>query len=422
MEYSKIKSVELFNFMSIKKAKIYFDETGIVMMKGYNDSGKSAVLRAVAVCLMNIKKSKQAKYIKNGEDYFRIVVSFEDGVSIIKDKYLNGQTLYEMYKDGVLVYTSKQGNRLARVEDVPEVISNYLGLCVTDSIFLNYLDRSDKMPVVEYSGSETYRMFHEVLRMEEIYRANNLINTDKNALSNEITELEVDIQHDEVRLAGYPDVDDDLISRIEELDAEETKLSSRKESIIGVGEKFNRLSRIPKIPKVEAVDTGRLRKINAVGNSFNGIVELPNIPKIEKVDASRLNNVLVVSGYLGKISNMEKIPEIPKVETKRITKIGEIATSLQKLGKFEEIPDISSVGVSDRDISKLESLRKLSVDLKRTSNMLESCEKIDKDIEDSQKEMEVIVKEAYNQGYKIIKCKNCGTYMLEGGECSNEVL
>ena len=95
-EYSKLKSIELQNFMGFIKAKATFDESGSLNLKGYNSSGKSAFLTACAVAMMNAFPNKQAKYIHHGMEYFRIVLCFNDGVVIVRDKYKNGQSLYEM--------------------------------------------------------------------------------------------------------------------------------------------------------------------------------------------------------------------------------------------------------------------------------------------------------------------------------------
>ena len=58
------------NFMSIKEAKVEFDDTNIINFKGFNDSGKSAMLRALEVLLSNKYPTEQAKFIKDGESYF----------------------------------------------------------------------------------------------------------------------------------------------------------------------------------------------------------------------------------------------------------------------------------------------------------------------------------------------------------------
>lgn len=70
---------------------------------------------AVAVVFNNFKASKQANWIKDECKYFRIEVNFDDGVKIVRYKYLTGQSLYEMFKDGYLVYSSKVNNQLTRL-------------------------------------------------------------------------------------------------------------------------------------------------------------------------------------------------------------------------------------------------------------------------------------------------------------------
>ena len=43
MGYSRLEFWEVWNFMSIEHGKCEFDERGIINIKGYNDSGKSAM-------------------------------------------------------------------------------------------------------------------------------------------------------------------------------------------------------------------------------------------------------------------------------------------------------------------------------------------------------------------------------------------
>ena len=160
--------------MVYSHAMVRFDDDNIINLKGYNSSGKSSLIKAVAVALMDLFPSKQAKLIKHGEEYFRVIVTFDDGVSIVRDKYINGQSLYEMYKDRDLIFTTKVGNRLGKVSGVPEEIQNYLALCKMEvmnyegSPYLNYQSRQDKLWLVETKGSENYASLNEILRTEDI--------------------------------------------------------------------------------------------------------------------------------------------------------------------------------------------------------------------------------------------------------------
>ena len=120
--YPKLLCWEVWNFMSVEHGKAEFDERNIVNFKGYNDSGKSAMLRALDVLMSNIKPTKQVEYIQDGKDYFRIIAYFDNGVTILRDKYINGQSLYEMYKDNQAIYSTKNGKNLTRVSEVPQSI------------------------------------------------------------------------------------------------------------------------------------------------------------------------------------------------------------------------------------------------------------------------------------------------------------
>ena len=135
--YSRLIKWEVFNFMSIEHGECEFDDKNIVNLKGYNDSGKSAMLRALDVLMSNMSPQKQVEFIQDDKDFFRIIAYFDDGVSILRDKYINGQSLYEMYKDGTVIFSTKVGNALARVSEVPEPIRNYLGLIQYDNTVLN---------------------------------------------------------------------------------------------------------------------------------------------------------------------------------------------------------------------------------------------------------------------------------------------
>lgn len=70
-------SLHLENFQSISEADITF-ETGINLIVGQSNSGKSAILRAVRAALMNPNGSN--KYIKNKQDKSQIILEYLDNL------------------------------------------------------------------------------------------------------------------------------------------------------------------------------------------------------------------------------------------------------------------------------------------------------------------------------------------------------
>lgn len=385
MEYSKISSIELINFMSFKKAKVVFDESGILNIKGYNDSGKSAILRGLVVCLMDMFKRNQAKFIRHGEEYFRIVVSFDDGISILRDKYLNGQSLYEVYQGEELIFTTKQGNKLTRIEGVPQPIQDYLGLCVTDSVYLNYQSCIDKLPVVDTTGSENYQMFHEVLRMEEIYRASNMINTDKNELGARITEIEMGIQRDEVLLERCGDVSEDFIKEIQKLEGESSATSERKKFLDSVVEVSSNYENIKVYPKVEKVSLDRLKSVSSISEIVSSLDEIPNVPRVEKVSYDRLKYLLSLKDIISGLERIVSIPKIEKVDLSRKEELGSVISSFNSLAGQRKV-----------------------------------CKGIDESLEKAKKELDEVIKSAREQGLDFIKCDNCGSYIVAGGGHTHE--
>lgn len=367
--------------MSFKKAKVAFDETGIINIKGYNDSGKSAVLRGLVVCLMDMFKRNQVKFIRHGEEYFRIVVTFDDGVSILRDKYVNGQSLYEVYKEGKVIFTTKQGNKLSKIDGVPQPIQDYLGLCVTDSVYLNYQSCVDKLPVVDTTGSENYQMFHEVLRMEEIYRANNMINTDKNELGSRIAEIEQGIQRDEVLLEKCGDVSQEFIDKIEELEGQAKKTENRKSSLGVVSDAVKRYEGIPNLPKVKEVGVSRLKDACQLKSDIQIFDQIKTLPQLDKVDCSRLSSLSVIGESLKRLANRVEIPEIKTIDTsKRIDLDGVIKP------------------------------------FNNYANQFKKCKDIDKSLSSARSELDEVMKSAATKGIDFVKCENCGSYVVVGGE------
>ena len=126
---SRILTLEIENFMSIKNAVIDFEDNNVISLCGYNDSGKSAITRLFEVLFFNYYPSDQVKFITDGEEYWKGVLTFSDGVVYTRMKFASGRSLWKMTKDDVVIFTNELPNgTYAAIEDVPDVISKYLGV------------------------------------------------------------------------------------------------------------------------------------------------------------------------------------------------------------------------------------------------------------------------------------------------------
>lgn len=378
-DYSKLKSVEVINFMGFLKAKIVADETGSWNLKGYNSSGKSAFLTACAVAMMNVYPNKQLKYIHHGKDYFRIILSFDDGVVIVRDKYKNGQSLYEMYKCEEKVYTSKSGDKLTKIDAVPSIIEGYLGMIGTELGYLNYQVRRDPLWLVETRGSDNYYTLNEVLKSVEIAEANALLNADKNALNTDITIVESEYNTLNTQLAGMSTVGDELLGRLYE----------RQSLVSDLWNQYDMLNKIAGIIK-ELSET-----------------EIP--PEIERIESDRLVGIQRVGSLLSQLEGIQYFKEsIENISLDRYNAIGRIVTNLketQKISYFDgEIGTIEGTG-------KLKDLNKLSSLVNEMSEAVRELGSLKTTFQSLEDEREALIEQASKQGITFTVCTNCGTLL-----------
>jgi len=309
-EYSKLIGWEVWNFMTISHAKVEFDNKNIINFKGYNDSGKSAMLRALDVLMFNIKAASQVGFIQDDSEYFRVTAYFDDGIIIMRDKYVNGQSLYEMYKGNDCIFTTRQGKFLSKIADVPQVIKDYLGVIKYDDLALNSRSCFEKQFLVQTSGSENYKFLNAVLRSEEIAVAGAMVNTDKNKLLSDISCTEAELATYKYQYYAVKEVTEDIVNFLKlhdmSLDVAEVKTNVMS-SVIALKDE---VGSIVNIPDVEPVDFAQLELALGIVNTINSLNSLPNIPEIHAIDSARADalNKLIVS-----MTQLASIPNIPSV-------------------------------------------------------------------------------------------------------------
>ena len=378
MGYSKITSVEVTNFMVYRRAKISFDERNILNIKGYNSSGKSTMLKAIGVCLMNMYPRSQTKLIRHGEDYFRVVVSFSDGVSILRDKYANGQSLYEMYKDNVCIFTTKEGKKLSKIEDVPAPIQAYLGLCVTSFGYLNYQSRQDKLWLVETTGSENYTSLNEILKSEEIARANALINSDKNKLQAEISEIEGSLQAVRLEKMSASAYTQELL----------TALEGR-----------------------EAMCKALMAQYAAVERMYDSVVSMMEIrvaPYVDVLDASRICNIAGIQSYMKSIESTVVSPEVVGIDYKRLHTLEGMSLEADKIQ--HESRSYAGAEMSLISMKPYIDLVSIANSMKALSEVSSGIKRYGAECEKLSKKLASAIKVAEDSGVHFVKCANCGSY------------
>lgn len=386
--YPKLLGIELENFQAIKKAKLVFDESNILNLKGYNDSGKSAITRAMEVLFMNAYPSAQKNFIRHGEHYFRVTAHFEDGISIIRDKYLTGASLYEMYSGKDLVFSTKVGSTLTKVTGVPLEIKEYLGMTETkEGSYLNAQSIYDKQFLIQTTGSENVELLNGVLRIKETGLAITAIKTDINKVQSDINTLTSDIKATELSLERYSELDVGFIELLISLDDKYKSLYSKCMD-------FNNL---------KVLYSNYVEYLNS---TYKSILSF-ELPTLSLGKADKLKSLVGIQSTLGKIGNLSISPVYDKVISKeKLVSLTNLSKALNSYSQAEsrvldELPLLSS--------SKMNDLSSLASLLSRYSQKVSQVQ----GIEDELSKINVASKEletyAINHNIAISTCGNCGS-------------
>lgn len=325
---SKIVSMRVENFMSIKNALIEFDDSNIVSLCGYNDSGKSAITRLFEIMFYNTYSIDQVKFITDDEDYWLGELKFSDGVVYTRIKYLDGKSLWELKKDDTVLFTNRLPNgALAAMGDTPEVIVKYLGV-IQDELTgeeLNVRRNTDKLFLINTSGGDNYKILNSVLRSDVLSSASKSLNDDKNKLNSEVAEKNTVKNVLEEQLENIDVPPQDVIADIK---ATVSKLDDIKGKVVRVSrimEEVETLHSISIYDSLTGVDTAQLKLLQDIF-VLSQNTQIPVYNKLDSVDMERLTvlrNILELKKKLN-ISTYDSLEKVDVDRVKDIVSLGEV--------------------------------------------------------------------------------------------------
>ncbi len=374
MSFSQIKQWEVWNFMSIEHGMCAFDERNIINLKGYNDSGKSAMLTALKVCIANTNQSKQVSFIQDGKDYFRILVSFDDNVQLLRDKYTNGQSLYELYQNGECIFSTKSNTgAITRVHEVPEPIEAYLGLISYENFVLNSRSCFETLIGVETTGSENYKMFNTVLKSEEIATASTLLNTDKNKLNHELGILDSDIQAHKRLIGDGAQITSTMVDALHMVDKVIDALETKEE---------------------------KLEKLQKVENTIKGMQIQEAIPIMETKQLESITNLHNMNHKLDNLKVADIVPTIDGTQVAEVTKIHELMQACKEVVTYPSIDTLEQ----NHQLEDLTTLMGVFAELEKQES---GIAKLEKGIEDQLGYAKQLTDVLEKSGVKVHHCPSC---------------
>jgi energy-coupling factor transporter ATP-binding protein EcfA2 len=334
---SKIVSIKIQNFMSIKDAFLEFDERGIISLCGYNDSGKSAITRLFEVMFYNKYTNDQAKFITDGEEFWSCVMTFSDGVVYTREKYLDGKGFYELRTSEKILFTNKLENgTFAAMPDVPAVISAYLGVIKDEATSqqVNVRRNSDDLFLVETTGGQNYKMLNNILRSEVLTTATGNLNSDKNSLSAEVSEKETVRQVYEEQYNSYEVAPKEMIDEVKLFisNLEENRL--RSGLVLSVIDLLNQLNSISIYEELKPVEIDRLKSLQNVVGLLKQTKQ-PVYDEVKSIDTDRLKALRNIVA-LKKELNVSTFDALDYVDVDRAKDIRHIAEEFNKFRLYRD--------------------------------------------------------------------------------------
>jgi hypothetical protein len=321
IEESKLVAIEIQNFMSLGHARLEFDESGILNLCGYNDSGKSAATRALEVVFYDAYSSDQVNFIQDDTDHFGIGLEFSDGVSINKYKYTTGKSVWEMMKGSEMLYTNRVANGISALTDIPDAIKNYLGV-VKDEFTdeqLNVRRNTNRLFLIETTGGDNYKIINSVLRCDILAESSKRMNEDRNKIQSEFTEKASSSRTLKLELEGIVVVDDATLLTIKTGSENLAASKQRIEYLSSIATQKGLMDSFIIHDELPLIDTSRITELESI-LQLKKVAEIPIYTECSIIDTDRIN---LLSEIIQLRTALDVIipPELPFIAVDRFNDI-----------------------------------------------------------------------------------------------------
>ena len=402
---SLIKKIHIENFMSIANADIEFDERNIIDLCGYNDSGKSAVIRLIDIMFYNAYSTEQVHFIRTGEDYFKCIMYFDDGVEYERIKMDTGASIFVLRKDGVTVYTNQSGRQIINTGGIPKVISDYLGV-VKDEYTkeeLNVRRCTDRLFLINTTGGDNYKILNTILQSEALAETSTKLNTDKNKLQNEVVARYNQLSALQTQRKETPVVPESMLDRLSESADVLESYNERLEDIEGVQSDLHTYRDIKISPAVSTVDIEVLDKLTAImGYKESADIRIP--VKIGTIDTEVLNALSNICSLKSK-SDISVPLHIGNVDTSSLTDLQDLVELKSDYDSVEVSGGVANT-VSTDNYTDLRNLLVKADDYYAVDSVFTDADMKYKEVFSQLSELA--------DKYNLAICKNCGTVMVGG--------
>jgi len=421
--YADIFSVRVTNFMSYKDSTVTFDREGdtrnILKFEGRNDTGKSAFSLAALLVLTNAYYTEHKNYIRSGEEFFRVVLTFVDGVVVVYEKNISGASFYDLYKregdqvNATPIFRRENETGIARafdvvqnatrlfstrfegeasedfyfaksVKEVPYRLQQYFGMLSTsDGLSVNYADANSPKLGVNTTGSENAKILNEVLQARSLTLANERANRhvlDTQAQLASQRELFNVLKEETQR---YAQVSQELVSAVGAEREHAIAVQERLQVSSSVAEVVSRAAQaqvLPAVPQVGEDVQQQVSMLASVQQVVQGAVSAVTVPSVPVVDADavrQMQDSAQVASLVKQAQRVSLFPPVPQVQYQDVQ-------ALEQVSAVVRLCESAAQQVSVRDRAQGE-------------------------FEQVQQQVSAVVDFLRGDGLTVSRCGNCGS-------------
>lgn len=421
--YADIFSVRVTNFMSYKDSTVTFDREGdtrnILKFEGRNDTGKSAFSLAALLVLTNAYYTEHKNYIRSGEEFFRVVLTFVDGVVVVYEKNISGASFYDMYVreddqvNATPIFRRENETGIARafdvvqnatrlfstrfegeasedfyfaksVKEVPYRLQQYFGMLSTsDGLSVNYADANSPKLGVNTTGSENAKILNEVLQARSLTLANERANRhvlDTQAQLASQRELFNVLKGETQR---YAQVSQELVSAVGAEREHAIAVQERLQVSSSVAEVVSHAAQVQVLPAVPVVGDDVQHQVSmlaSVQQVVQGAVSAVTVPQVPVVDADavrQMQDSAQVSSLIDQAQRVLVFPPVPQVQYQDVQALEQVSAAVRLCESAAQ-----QVSVRDRTQGEFEQV---------------------------QQQVSAVVDFLRGDGFTVSRCGNCGS-------------
>lgn len=362
----KFKNIRVKNFQSLKDLSVDFNEKGIFRFTGYNNSGKSAFLKAISTLMRNASNNTYKRFLRDEETTFEITSEDFDGNTVTLSR--GAIDFYEWTIDG------KQGRMDKTQGKVPLEVQEYFNLYEENEKTkecLNIRLPREVLLYVDTSGGDNAMMLQKALGTEEYMLAIKKVDKKGREINKEIKLVE------------------------KYLDKEVEKLDTVKQDLIT--KEYN-------LEEIERYE-GTLRKDYEELQKVSSLVE--STVEYAKTDKELKEKKNVLEGL--EIENIQKdIKELKKISD--VVKKKEEEEELER--KLNEKRDV----FDGLDVDGIKESIEVSKKISEVIEMAKSKVRSEKIIQQRKSKLEIVEKEIEDFREELGVCPLCKTELTEGHE------